>query len=128
MNNQLPCRYGVGRAGLSGKRCGSPKEEENEGRTSIQRLALLHRCQHQLSMFPDRIDVHSHFLPDFYRDALHATGHGNPDGMPAVPVRIFKPLVSVECIIDLSFDRDDRSGQSKRISRSTQPSASRNRI
>ncbi|KAF2434946.1 amidohydrolase 2 [Tothia fuscella] len=32
-----------------------------------------------------RIDTHSHYLPDFYREALIANGHANPDGMPAVP-------------------------------------------
>lgn len=34
---------------------------------------------------PNRIDVHSHFLPSFYRKALEENGHANPDGMPAVP-------------------------------------------
>lgn len=34
---------------------------------------------------PPRIDVHSHFLPPFYRSALAANGHSNPDGMPAIP-------------------------------------------
>lgn len=34
---------------------------------------------------PPRIDVHSHFLPPFYRTALSANGHSNPDGMPAIP-------------------------------------------
>jgi predicted TIM-barrel fold metal-dependent hydrolase len=34
---------------------------------------------------PRRIDVHSHFLPSFYRDALAANGHTHPDGMPAIP-------------------------------------------
>lgn len=33
-----------------------------------------------------RIDTHSHYLPDFYREALQANGHSKPDGMPAVPV------------------------------------------
>jgi predicted TIM-barrel fold metal-dependent hydrolase len=33
----------------------------------------------------DRIDVHAHFLPDFYVEALIAAGHGHPDGMPAIP-------------------------------------------
>ncbi|KAF2140393.1 uncharacterized protein K452DRAFT_319883 [Aplosporella prunicola CBS 121167] len=33
----------------------------------------------------DRIDVHSHFLPPFYRDELAQNGHSNPDGMPAIP-------------------------------------------
>lgn len=34
---------------------------------------------------PRRIDVHSHFLPPFYRTALAENGHSNPDGMPAIP-------------------------------------------
>lgn len=33
-----------------------------------------------------KIDVHSHFLPPFYREACLETGHGKPDGMPALPV------------------------------------------
>jgi hypothetical protein len=32
-----------------------------------------------------KIDVHAHYLPDFYADALRTNGHGRPDGMPAVP-------------------------------------------
>ncbi len=32
-----------------------------------------------------RIDVHAHFLPDFYRDALVEAGQIHPDGMPAIP-------------------------------------------
>ncbi|GAB7363731.1 hypothetical protein MBLNU230_g4299t1 [Neophaeotheca triangularis] len=34
---------------------------------------------------PQRVDVHSHFLPPFYRKACEDNGHANPDGMPAVP-------------------------------------------
>ncbi len=35
---------------------------------------------------PDRrIDVHAHFLPDFYTDALRTAGQDHPDGMPAIP-------------------------------------------
>ena len=34
---------------------------------------------------PARIDTHAHFLPDFYREALTAAGHSQPDGMPAIP-------------------------------------------
>ncbi|KAF1928454.1 amidohydrolase 2 [Didymella exigua CBS 183.55] len=34
---------------------------------------------------PPRIDVHSHFLPPFYQEALAANGHLYPDGMPAIP-------------------------------------------
>lgn len=32
-----------------------------------------------------RIDVHAHFLPGFYSDALRAAGQSRPDGMPAIP-------------------------------------------
>jgi predicted TIM-barrel fold metal-dependent hydrolase len=31
------------------------------------------------------IDVHAHFLPGFYRDALLRHGHGRPDGFPHIP-------------------------------------------
>jgi 6-methylsalicylate decarboxylase len=33
----------------------------------------------------ERIDVHAHFLPPFYIEALKRAGHGQPDGMPAIP-------------------------------------------
>jgi len=32
-----------------------------------------------------RIDVHAHFLPPFYREALIAAGQARPDGMPGLP-------------------------------------------
>jgi predicted TIM-barrel fold metal-dependent hydrolase len=32
-----------------------------------------------------RIDMHAHFIPDFYRAAASAAGHDHPDGMPAIP-------------------------------------------
>jgi len=32
-----------------------------------------------------RNDVHHHFVPDFYRDALLAAGHVRPDGIGAIP-------------------------------------------
>jgi predicted TIM-barrel fold metal-dependent hydrolase len=32
-----------------------------------------------------RVDVHAHFLPDAYRAAAEAAGHGRPDGFPALP-------------------------------------------
>ena len=32
-----------------------------------------------------KIDVHAHFLPDFYRDALVQHGHDQPDGFPYIP-------------------------------------------
>jgi predicted TIM-barrel fold metal-dependent hydrolase len=37
------------------------------------------------SMSSTRIDVHAHFLPSFYRDALIEAGLSQPDGMPAIP-------------------------------------------
>jgi 6-methylsalicylate decarboxylase len=33
----------------------------------------------------DRVDVHAHFLPAVYAEALRAAGHDKPDGMPAIP-------------------------------------------
>jgi hypothetical protein len=32
-----------------------------------------------------RVDVHAHFLPAFYNDALVEAGQTHPDGMPAIP-------------------------------------------
>ncbi|KAF2798856.1 hypothetical protein K505DRAFT_321576 [Melanomma pulvis-pyrius CBS 109.77] len=37
------------------------------------------------SPLPPRVDVHSHFLPPIYSQALSETGHSKPDGMPAIP-------------------------------------------
>ena len=34
---------------------------------------------------PSRIDVHSHFIPPNYREALANNGHSHPDGMPSIP-------------------------------------------
>ncbi len=34
---------------------------------------------------PRRIDVHAHFVPDFYRQAAEEAGFGKPDGMPGIP-------------------------------------------
>lgn len=36
-------------------------------------------------MNPSRIDVHCHYLPDFYRQALEENGQTQPDGMSAIP-------------------------------------------
>jgi hypothetical protein len=45
------------------------------------------KCKNNIEMARrHRIDTHSHFLPEFYREALETNGHKNPDGMPAVPV------------------------------------------
>ena len=32
------------------------------------------------------IDVHAHFVPDFYAAALTRAGHSKPDGMPQIPL------------------------------------------
>jgi len=32
-----------------------------------------------------RIDVHAHYVPDFYRQAAQDSGFGKPDGMPGIP-------------------------------------------
>jgi len=32
-----------------------------------------------------KLDVHAHYLPELYRDALRAAGHDQPDGFPYVP-------------------------------------------
>lgn len=32
-----------------------------------------------------RIDVHAHYIPPGYREALLAAGHGKPSGMPGIP-------------------------------------------
>jgi predicted TIM-barrel fold metal-dependent hydrolase len=32
-----------------------------------------------------KLDVHAHYLPDFYRQALERAGHSQPDGMPQIP-------------------------------------------
>ncbi len=36
-------------------------------------------------MTQSRIDVHAHYLPDFYRQALIENGQSHPDGMPKIP-------------------------------------------
>jgi cellulase/cellobiase CelA1 len=36
----------------------------------------------------ERIDVHCHVVTPKYRQYLTEHGHQNPDGMPAIPVRI----------------------------------------
>jgi predicted TIM-barrel fold metal-dependent hydrolase len=34
---------------------------------------------------PGKLDVHAHYLPEPYRQALERAGHGQPDGMPQIP-------------------------------------------
>jgi hypothetical protein len=36
-------------------------------------------------MATERIDVHAHYLPEVYRDALVTAGQTQPDGIPALP-------------------------------------------
>jgi predicted TIM-barrel fold metal-dependent hydrolase len=38
-----------------------------------------------MNMARDRIDVHAHYIPETYRDALMAAGQAHPDGIPALP-------------------------------------------
>jgi hypothetical protein len=54
--------------------------------------------------FEERIDIHGHFLPPFYREACEKTGHGEPDGMPAVPVSL--ALIGNHSIICSRFSRN----------------------
>src|SRR5258705_11154143 len=42
-------------------------------------------AQEGLTMPRDKIDVHAHYIPETYRDALVAAGQGHPDGIPALP-------------------------------------------
>lgn len=40
-----------------------------------------------------KVDVHAHFVPDFYAAAVHDAGHNpGPDGMPGVPVSTLPSL------------------------------------
>ncbi len=41
-----------------------------------------------------RIDVHAHYVPDFYREAAVAAGHEHPDGIPAFPD--WNPAMAIE--------------------------------
>ncbi|HKY16681.1 MAG TPA: amidohydrolase family protein [Microthrixaceae bacterium] len=34
---------------------------------------------------PGKLDVHAHYLPEPYRQALERAGHSQPDGMPEIP-------------------------------------------
>ena len=46
------------------------------------------KLPHQSRIIPmahPKIDVHAHFIPPVYRDALLAQGHTQPDGMPRIP-------------------------------------------
>jgi hypothetical protein len=45
-------------------------------------------------MTATRIDVHMHFVPEFYRAALIAAGHATPDGMPGIPAATCEVLAA----------------------------------
>ncbi len=47
----------------------------------------------------DRIDVHAHFVPDFYRQALIAAGHARPDGIAGIPS--WDPETAIKVMDDL---------------------------
>jgi hypothetical protein len=34
----------------------------------------------------DKIDLHSHYVPDFWREESIKAGYGEPDGIPGIPV------------------------------------------
>lgn len=37
-----------------------------------------------------RVDIHSHFIPPFWREESIKYGYGQPDGMPVIPVSLFR--------------------------------------
>src|SRR3546814_4654261 len=51
------------------------------------RAGSLRRDAPRLAGHPQtvKIDVHAHYIPDFYREALHHAGHDQPDGFPWIP-------------------------------------------
>ncbi|MGH1503792.1 MAG: amidohydrolase family protein [Acidimicrobiales bacterium] len=51
----------------------------------------------------DRIDVHAHYLPPAYRQALIDTGHEQPDGFPILPE--WSPAEHVAAMDRLGIDR-----------------------
>ena len=52
----------------------------------FQRLrGALDKSSGEDSTSPYKIDLHAHFLPPFYQDALKKNGHSHPDGMPFIP-------------------------------------------
>jgi 6-methylsalicylate decarboxylase len=56
-----------------------------DGRDRYQMAGSAASAQEGLTMARDRIDVHAHYIPETYRDALVAAGQGHPDGIPALP-------------------------------------------
>lgn len=43
------------------------------------------QSQHETPAKRYAIDVHAHYVPSDYREALQANGFAQPDGMPAIP-------------------------------------------
>jgi predicted TIM-barrel fold metal-dependent hydrolase len=56
-----------------------------DGRDRYRMAGGAARRQEGLTMARDRIDVHAHYVPETYRDALVAAGQERPDGIPALP-------------------------------------------
>src|SRR5215218_4393731 len=57
------------------------------GRSRVPQL-IGARVRSRLGMpreLPPKVDVHAHFLPADYREALLANGHERPDGFPILP-------------------------------------------
>ena len=52
-------------------------------------------------MSASRIDVHAHFLPGFYREALIGAGITRPDGMPAIPE--WSEAAAIACMDELEI-------------------------
>lgn len=48
------------------------------------------------------VDIHSHFVPDFYREALLAAGHDQPDGIKGIPE--WSEALAIETMNKLNVD------------------------
>lgn len=48
------------------------------------------------------VDIHSHFVPDFYRDALIDAGHDHPDGIKGIPE--WSEALAIETMNKLNVD------------------------
>jgi hypothetical protein len=57
----------------------------------------------------DKIDTHAHFIPPFYRRACEDTGHGKPDGMPAIPVPKPSKMDFLILIYQIAMERTSAS-------------------
>lgn len=65
------------------RRGAAPKTPPDAGKSTLSAAADDLRTGTPQSI--KRIDVHAHFLPAGYRDALAAAGHSKPSGMPGIP-------------------------------------------